>query len=99
MQIKICENDIARFSAVNIGFENGTMVVDFEDKATKVMPAAPVWVNGQMPLKNLDGLTWQQISEIEKSGKAKERFALGATKEGLHEKRLRCRVENHRFRP
>ena len=83
MQINIKEQDIRKLGALNISCHNGVVVLDFGADAKKCDDESGVigqFTPMNLPLKDLNHLTWREIEAIGKSGKAREFFALGAQK-------------------
>ena len=83
MKISIREKDIGMFKAIDVSCKDGVIVLDFDCANCGVpmvnsRPIVPVPM--VYPLKDLNHLTWSEIEAIGAAGKARETFALGATK-------------------
>lgn len=75
MELRIDQNVLDRFPSLHIVQENDVVTVKFdgENSSDFLFPMT-------LPMTNLDHISWRRVDEIAKSGKAREYFALGATK-------------------
>lgn len=75
MELRIDQNVLDRFPSLHIVQENDVVTVKFdgENNSGFLFPMS-------LPMKNLDHISWGRVNEIAASGKAREYFALGATK-------------------
>ena len=83
MKISIREKDIGMFKAIDVSCKDGVIVLDFDcaNGGVPMVNSRPIVpVPMAYPLKDLNHLTWSEIEAIGAAGKARETFALGATK-------------------
>lgn len=75
MELRIDQNVLDRFPSLHIVQENDVVTVKFdgENSSDFLFPMT-------LPMTNLDHISWRRVDEIAKSGKARDYFALGATK-------------------
>ncbi len=75
MELRVDRNVLDRFPSLHIVQENDVVTVKFdgENSFDFLFPMT-------LPMTNLDHISWRRVDEIAKSGKAREYFALGATK-------------------
>lgn len=75
MELRIDQNVLDRFPNLHIINENDVVTVKFdgENSSDFLFPMT-------LPMKNLDHISWRRVDEIANSGKARDFFALGATK-------------------
>lgn len=75
MELRIDQNVLDRFPSLHIVQENDVVTVKFdgENNSDFLFPM-------NLPMTNLDHISWRRVDEIAKAGKAREYFALGATK-------------------
>lgn len=75
MELRIDQNVLDRFPSLHIVQENDVVTVKFdgENNSDFLFPI-------NLPMTNLDHISWRRVDEIAKAGKAREYFALGATK-------------------
>ena len=83
MKINIREKDIDMIKTINVSCKDGAIILDFDcaNGGVPMVNSRPT-VTAPMayPLKDLNHLTWSEIEAIGAAGKARETFALGATK-------------------
>ena len=75
MELRIDQNVLDRFPSLHIIQENDVVTVKFdgENDSDFLFPM-------NLPMTDLNHLSWRRIDQIGKAGKARECFALGATK-------------------
>lgn len=75
MELRIDQNVLDRFPSLHIVQENDVVTVKFdgENNSDFLFPMS-------LPMTNLDHISWGRVNEIAAAGKAREYFALGATK-------------------
>ena len=75
MELRIDQNVLDRFPSLHIVQENDVVTVKFdgENNSDFLFPM-------NLPMTNLDHISWRRVDEIAEAGKAREYFALGATK-------------------
>lgn len=75
MELRIDQNVLDRFPSLHIVQENDVVTVKFDGENS-----SDFFFPMNLPMKDLERLSWSKIDEIAKSGKARDYFALGATK-------------------
>lgn len=83
MKISIRRKDFESLGSLNVSCEDGVVLIDFGDDSGQMQtvngkPIIPIPMAS--PLNTLDHLSWREIESIGLSGRARELFALGATK-------------------
>lgn len=83
MKISIREKDIGMIKDIDVSCKDGVIVLNFDcaNGGVPMVNSRPIIpVPMAYPLKDLNHLTWSEIEAIGAAGKARETFALGATK-------------------
>lgn len=83
MEVSISEKCIRDAGILKISCNDGAITFDFDAKvkeARNVSGLVDVIPPMALPMKDLNHLSWKEIDEIGRAGKARELFAVGATK-------------------